>query len=321
LLADVEIWFVGLTTLDVIHRGAAPAHRNQKVTATWQEVSAGGPAANAAVVAAALGARATLLTALGSSPAAAVARADLTSHGVDIVDFADDDFQFPVSAILVDENTSERSVVSLDGSGWGSKPIAGGALVPALAALKAGSPPAVVLFDGHHPNIVRTMLPLLPKLPETPQVILDGGRWRDIFTELLPVADVAALSSDFRIPGGFDGRYAAQPPSANQLAGALQLGARAVVVTKGPEPVVWCRAAERGQLQERCCVIVPPTDAKDTLGAGDAFHGALAYYLATGAELPVAIKQAVQVATTKVQHLGNRTWLKKLRAKNWGTDQ
>ena len=78
--------FVGLTTLDVIHRSRRAPGPNEKMTAERQDLAAGGPAANAAVVFAALGGRARLLTALGSGPAADLARADLTAHGVEVID-------------------------------------------------------------------------------------------------------------------------------------------------------------------------------------------------------------------------------------------
>jgi len=285
------LWFVGLTTLDVIHRGAAPAHRDQKVTANWQGVSAGGPAANAAVVAATLGAKVVLFTALGNHPAAAVARMDLMGHGVQVVDVADAAFQFPVSAILVDERTSQRSVVSLDGSGWAAP----GLLPPDLSPPADALVPAAVLFDGHHPHLARQVAAWIPHLTPRPKVILDGGRWRDIFAELIPMADVAALSQDFQVPAPL----AQGTPSATCLA----LGAKAVVITHGPATVEWATAAEFGT------VPVPAVQALDTLGAGDAFHGALTYYLAKGAPLPEAIAQANRVAATKVQHLGNRNWL------------
>ena len=59
-------------------------------------------------------------------------------------------------------------------------------------------------------------------------------------------------------------------------------------------------------------VDVPRVTAVDTLGAGDAWHGALTYYLAIGQPLPTAIAQANDVAAQKVQYLGNREWLKHL---------
>src|SRR5690348_14407025 len=78
--------FVGLATLDVIHRIDEPPAVNQKITATAQFVAAGGPAANAAVTFAALGGGAVLVTALGTEPVADLVRSDLIEHGVDHLD-------------------------------------------------------------------------------------------------------------------------------------------------------------------------------------------------------------------------------------------
>jgi len=86
------------------------------------------------------------------------------------------------------------------------------------------------------------------------------------------------------------------------------MGAKAVVVTHGPHPVEWATSDGIGS------VPVPQVDALDTLGAGDAFHGALTYYLAMGDPLEVAIAKANQVAAIKVQYLGNRDWLIQLNA-------
>jgi len=225
------LWFVGLTTLDVIHRGAAPQHRNQKVTAAWQGICAGGPAANAAVVAASLGADVTLFTALGVSPAAQIARADLESHGVRIVDYADGGFELGVSAILVDEATSERSVVSLDG---GLHDVA----APADFDLSAyGALPDAVLIDGHHPNLAREFSDAITEIPKPgkPLVVLDGGRWKPIFSELIPDADVAALSSEFQIPGWY--RSPNLKHNNSTLTHLRDYGVPAVVVTNGAEGI------------------------------------------------------------------------------------
>ena len=295
------LWFVGLTTLDVIHRGAAPQHRNQKVTATWQGICEGGPAANAAVVASTLGADVTLFTALGVSPAAQIARADLESHGIRIVDFADGGFELGVSAILVDEATSERSVVSLDG---GLHDVA----APADFDLSAyGALPDAVLIDGHHPNLARAFSDAITEIPKPgkPLLVLDGGRWKEVFYHLISDADVAALSSEFQIPGPYRSpnlRFNDSP-----LAHLRDYGTAAVVVTNGAEPVIWEDETGHG------AVDVPQVTAVDTLGAGDAWHGALTYYLAIGQPLPTAIAQANDVAALKVQYLGNREWLKHLR--------
>ncbi|MEG3616058.1 PfkB family carbohydrate kinase [Isoptericola haloaureus] len=283
-------WFVGLTTLDVVHRAAGRPGRDEKVTASRQDVAAGGPAANAAVTAAALGARAVLVTALGSSPVAQAARADLEACGVEVHDVVapGEDFPLAVSAVLVDDATGERSVVSAD---------AALAEAPPPTFLRDLPAPDVVLFDGHHPVIAGAAVGHLENRDPRPQVLLDAGRWRPLFAELLPVADVAAVSARFTVPGHDD-----------VVSGTHALGARGVVVTHGGGPVEWSTGGEAGT------VAVPPVDARDTLGAGDAFHGALAVELADGATLPVACAAANEVASTRVAHVGPRAWLTEVRA-------
>ncbi|WP_402462344.1 PfkB family carbohydrate kinase [Isoptericola aurantiacus] len=282
-------WFVGLTTLDVVHRAAGRPGRDEKVTASRQDVAAGGPAANAAVTAAALGARAVLVTALGGSPVAQAARADLEACGVEVHDVvAGEDFPLAVSAVLVDDASGERSVVSAD---------AALADAPAPTALGALPAPDVVLFDGHHPAIARAAVGHLPDLPGRPQVLLDAGRWRPLFAELLPVADVAAVSARFTVPGYDD-----------VTTGAHTRGARGVVVTHGGGPVEWSGPDGVGTVD------VPAVEARDTLGAGDAFHGALAVALADGAALPAACAAGIEVAAMRVAHVGPREWLAAVRA-------
>src|SRR4051812_10229747 len=140
--------FVGLATLDVIHRIAKPPAVDEKITSTAQFVAAGGPAANAAVTFAALGGAATLVTALGDDPVADLIRADLATYGVTVVDAAAGSTPaVPVSAVSVVESTGDRSVVSLDAVNSDAVPPTG------LDDLVAGAD--VVLVDGHHPVIAR----------------------------------------------------------------------------------------------------------------------------------------------------------------------
>lgn len=276
-------WFVGLTTLDVVHRAAGRPGQNEKTTASRQDVAAGGPAANAAVTAAALGVRAVLITALGDGPVATAARADLAAHGVEVHDVvAGTAFPLAVSAVLVDDATGERSVVSAD---------AALADAPAPVDLARLPTPDLVLLDGHHPAIARAAVDHLDGA-RRPPVVLDAGRWRPVFADLLPAADVAALSADFTVPGHDDG-----------ASGARALGAGAVVVTHGGGPVEWSNHVGSGTVD------VPEVEVRDTLGAGDAFHGALAAALAAGEPLPAACATAARVATTRVQHVGPRSWL------------
>jgi sugar/nucleoside kinase (ribokinase family) len=60
----------------------------------------------------------------------------------------------------------------------------------------------------------------------------------------------------------------------------------------------------------------PPTvTARDTLGAGDVWHGALTHGIAAlgrvpaAADLPALVERANRVAARRVAHVGARAWL------------
>jgi len=279
--------FVGLTTLDVVHRVSAPPHPNTKVTARRQDVAAGGPAANAAVVFAALGGRATLVTALGSGAAASAARDDLEAHGVRVVDVAPGGFALAVSAVAVDERTGERTVVSPDG---GRAEVGAPGHVHELVRGQQ-----VVLLDGHHPAL-QTVAARAAQAAAVP-VVLDAGRWKPHLAELVPRCDVVAASGDFRLGAEPGARAESVGP------GLRAVGVPRVAVTHGGEPVEWWEGERSGTLP------VPAVDVVDTLGAGDAFHGALAWSVASGAGFVEALEDAARVASLRVTVAGPRDWL------------
>ena len=279
--------FVGLATLDVIHRIAKPPGVNQKITSSAQFVAAGGPAANAAVTFAALGGRATLVTALGADPVGDLIRADLASYGVTVVDAAAGERRaIPVSAVSVVDATGDRSVVSLDAVNSDASP------PPELAELVADAD--VVLVDGHHPLIARAAA------EHATMLVVDAGRWKPVLGELAEHATDRVCSADFRMPGTDD--------SETTAAELVSRGVRTVVVTHGGEPVTWWSAGESGS------VPVTSVTVGDTLGAGDAFHGAYAYF-ATAPECGLAerIDRSARVATLRCSVIGPRAWLSELR--------
>lgn len=268
---------VGLATVDLVYRVDRLPAADEKSQASSMEVAAGGPAANAAITAAALGAEVTLVTAIGSHPLGVLIRSDLETHGVRLVDAAHSCGEPPpVSTVLVAGNTGERTIVSRN---------AGDLLYEAPALPKAD----LTLIDGHHPALALTAARSARRL------LIDAGTWRPVFADLLPHAEVVACSAAFRHPDA---------PHGPDAATAAALGAPHVAVTHGPAPVTWfSHNGDSGSIP------VPPVPAFDTAGAGDAFHGALAVSLAQGSSLPEALTEAVRVASLRVQHPGPRTWL------------
>lgn len=282
--------FVGLATLDVIHRIAKAPAANQKITSSEQFVAAGGPAANAAVTFAALGGDATLVTALGDDPVADLIRADLVAHGVRVVDAAVGTTRsVPVSAVSVVESTGDRSVVSLDAVNSDATPPA------ELDALVAGAD--VVLVDGHHPLIARAAARHARERSRT--LVVDAGRWKPVMGELVEYATDMVCSADFHTPGDDT-----SDATAATLVGA---GVRTVVVTHGGDPVQWWSDGESGSVPAETVAVV------DTLGAGDAFHGAYSYFSTRGdGGVAERIERSAHVAALRCSMVGPRAWLSEL---------
>lgn len=282
--------FVGLATLDVVHRVAHHPTANEKVTAEAQFLAAGGPATGAAVTFAALGGRALLLTALGRSAVARLIGAELHELGVEVIDAAEgQDLTPPVSAVRVSTSTGERSVVSLDAVASRVRPPDGVAELVSAAD--------VVLVDSHHPLLGLAAARAAGRLGIP--TIVDAGRWKPVMAELARLVEVMACSADFRLPSC--------PDSTSSAARLIEQGVPAVVVTSGAGPVLWWSGTSRG------AVDVPPVHAVDTLGAGDAFHGALAFYtVRPDLDLPSRLSAAVRVAGLRVSRVGPRSWLRLL---------
>lgn len=284
----VRIVCVGLATVDIVHRVDRLPGVDEKAQATSAEMAAGGPAANAAVTAAALGADVTLVSAVGDHPLGALVRDDLRRHGVRLVDATPDaSGPPPVSAITVLNGTGERTIVSRN---------AGGAAVGVPDGLDLSGADAV-LADGHHPELARAAARAGRPL------VVDAGTWRPVFADLLPYATVVACSASFRDPSaGGD----TDPATAAALRAR---GVAHIAVTHGPDPVRWWSGDDAGALP------VPPVAAADTSGAGDAFHGALAVAVARDpavTDLPRMLAYATAVAGVRVRHRGPRSWLSAL---------
>src|SRR5450830_1069163 len=136
----------GLVTLDVLQfvdRLPAP---DEKIVATELAVGFGGPAANAAATAVALGVRTRLVPALGSGAVADLVRTGLSDTGIELVDLLDGAPGTPaVSTVLVTRATGERAVVSVNATG--TDDLSARARELAADALTGAS---VLLLDGHH---------------------------------------------------------------------------------------------------------------------------------------------------------------------------
>jgi starch phosphorylase len=147
--------------------------------------------------------------------------------------------------------------------------------------------------------------------------ILDAGSVKPLVQPWIPQLSVVAASADYA---------AALDLTPDQAVDDLiAQGTRAALVTTGPGPVRWRTAyGSSGVVQP------PQVRAVDTLGAGDAFHGALLAALVQSPSLSsdfgYAVERAVRVASLRVAHVSapnapsTASSMEFLRELNFGTE-
>lgn len=242
--------FCGLTTIDVTQRVAKVPQANQKITSEQTLLDVGGPAANAARVAAALGVPARLVTLLGDTPLARLALEKLFSEGIEVIDLAGD-AEFPVSTVFVDE-LGQRTVVSRNNPQRKYRN-------PDVSIL---DDVAILEIDGHLPQLQALFAHECAKTGVP--VVFDGGSWKPNTNEFLHQVSHAIISQDFIRPGC----------TSEQTFDYLQkFGFALLAQSMGENPV---RAVTA---QQEVMIHIPSVDVKDTLGAGDVLHGAFTAFL------------------------------------------
>lgn len=272
----------GLTTFDLAYVADVLPERGHKGTAGRSYTDVGGPVANAAVTAVLLGSEADVHSVFGIGPFAGQAIQLLTAYGVGVVDH-EPSIDLPVASVWID-GTGERTILSTDNR---RSEVEGR---PDLVSLEDV---AAVLLDGHYPQL-QVVLAGAADAAGVP-IVLDCGRWRPVFEELLAVATEVIMTATFR-PPGFEGL------SIGEAVGAIRerYGAEMVAASRGSEPIL---LADGGRAE----VPVPEVDVVDTTGAGDVLHGAYLHFRYTEGLTPrVALGAAAEIASNSCRALGAR---------------
>ena len=255
-----------------------------KVSASEFIITGGGCAANAALAVARLNGRAVFAGPLGGKDDAVSERilVDLTAEGVDCSGVARvDGGTASVSLILLDAE-GEKTIATRRGVGLGQTlPEDANKLVADVAA---------VLVDNRFQDFVAAVCRAAQarKIP----IVID----LDLATKpddalLKPGTHVIASSEALRATTGLSEPAAALKRLAENVPGF-------VAVTDGPNGVYWL---ENGAL---CHMPAFAVKAIDTLGAGDAFHGAFTLAIAEGRDLIGALRFASAAAALKCTHFG-----------------
>jgi sulfofructose kinase len=271
---------LGIATLDHVFRVAAMPHAAEKFRAHGYTTVAGGCAATAAVAVARLGGTARLVARLGADATGDTVVAALEAEGVDCgLCLRAADGQSPLSSVFVDD-AGERLIVNFRGK----------ALAETADTLTRETVAAAgaALADTRWPDGTARLM-RLAREARIPGVIDAEAPFEGLEPALQAASHVAFSAQGLRAFTGHealrDGMVAARAALPGWI--AVTDGANGVWFTEGA--ILRHHPAPR---------IV----AKDSLGAGDVWHGAFALALAEGRREPDAVRFATAVAALKVQN-------------------
>lgn len=287
-----KICVVGSSNMDLISKIPRLPKMGETLVGHSFHMGCGGKGANQAVMAAKLGAQVTMVTKLGRDPLGEMTFKNYRDLGIDTAYIFFDEKRFSgVAPILVDDQ-GRNMIVIVPGANDGLSPedarTAQKAILSAdilICQLEVPIETTLEAFRIAKEGGVRTILNPAPAhpLPDELYKLSDIFAPNETETELLIGMPVKTLEE------------------AEEAAKKLrQAGPETVIITLG----------EKGALlvDEEGTTHVPAveTDAVDTTGAGDAFIGSLAYFLAEGRPMRDAIRRANAVAAISVTKVGTQ---------------
>lgn len=250
----VDVLCVGHASYDLIFTVNDHPKSDEKVFANDFFGCGGGPAANAAVQIARLGGTSAFAGYLGNDLYGEKHLHEFVESGVDVSLIIRGDLPTPLSTIIVKPD-GERCLINYKGQ---TQPLLESAIDFSSITSK------VILLDGHEPHISMALTDYAKKynIP----VVLDAGSLNPSTLALLSKVDYAVCSEKFALQLTGDVDVALQ-----EISGM----APTVVITLGEKGLIWKKGNKQGRLKALSI------EAIDTTGAGDAFHGAFAFGVAS----------------------------------------
>jgi ribokinase len=333
-----QVIVVGSVNTDYSVRISHLPRPGETVTGGRLEILPGGKGANQAHAAARLGAAITLIAAVGTDAAGDSARRDLAGAGIDITALMRSSAPSGFAMILVD-SAGENMIAVAPGA---NEQLSAAAVRERLATrLTAGTvvlaslevPLAAVTAAAGAAADAGASMVINPAPGQVlPAAMLRGAIVTPNEGEILRVAPPAtgaaatgsAAAGTAAVSAGTAGVAAAGAAATGAAAGGaaaagaaaagtstpdedaavaylLGSGARAVIITRGSRGASVFRAG-----QAPLDVPAPRVEVVDTVGAGDAFNGALATALAAGLALETAVAVAVQAGAAACTGAGAR---------------
>lgn len=289
-----RVCVVGAANIDLISYVPRLPHMGETLHGSEFRLGYGGKGANQAVMAAKLGARVSMVTKVGQDVFGERTLENFRRWNVDTTHVATTDEAFSgVAPIMVDEE-GHNSIVIVTGAndllGAGELEVARPAIAAAeIMACQLELPVATTLHALRIARAegVRTVLNPAPAREDLPAELLS------LVDVLCPNQGEAAVLTGLPVETLDDARAAGRA--------LLQRGPSSVVITLGEDG---CLVADASRITH---VPGTPVRASDTTGAGDAFVGALSYFLAAGFPLAESASRAGAIAARSVQKRGTQS--------------
>lgn len=291
-----KICVVGSSNIDLLVRVPSLPAPGETLRGHDFKVGFGGKGANQAVMASRLGARVTMVTQLGEDDFGRQTLANYQAQGIDTAHVRfDQEAASGVALIAVDENTGQNSIVLASGA---NDTMTSDNVRTASAAVAAAD---VVLCQLEIPQEVTLAAFSTAKSMGRALTILNPAPASALGSDLLALTDViipnqgeAAALSLLSIKDR-DSAVAAGRQLQNR-------GPKIVVITLGELGALILDGAEPPQF-----VSTEPVQAVDTTGAGDAFVGSFAYFVAQGHNPSESARRACVIASRSVLKHGTQT--------------
>jgi ribokinase len=288
-----HVCVVGSSNMDLVVRTPRLPRPGETLTGTSLRTVCGGKGGNQAVMAGRLCARVTLVGRVGRDAFGEQLAANYRAEGLDTTHLLTDPDQPSGVAVLLVDDAANNCILVVPGANLALTPADVGRAADALTSA------AVLLCQLEVPV-------------ETTAEALRLARAAGVKTVLnpapaVPLDDAVLALADLCVPNeteleALTGLPATSQEEAERAARALlHRGPGAVLVTLGERGALLVR--EGGSLP----VAPVPVRAVDPSGAGDAFIGSLAVFLARGAALEEAARQAAVVAALSVTRPGTQS--------------
>lgn len=289
-----KLCVVGASNLDLISYVPRLPRVGETLHGTRFHMGFGGKGANQAVMAAKLGGGVAMITKLGRDPFGENTVANFRAWGIDTRHVLSTDQAFSGVAPIAVDAEGRNAIIVVTGANDLLTPQEVEAARPAIATSR------VMLCQLEIP-LDTTLAALRIARREGVTTILNPAPARhELPEEFYRLSDyVCPNESETELLTGRPVGTGGQAESAART--LLFRGAGRVVLTLG----------ERGSLlvtrEEVTHVPAVPVTAVDTTGAGDAFLGSLAFFLAAGKSAPDAMRRASHIAALSVQAAGTQS--------------